>query len=66
MLSHNKKVERLLQAMAVVMKDEDDRLIRRLDDVINDRFAKTGRDGYAFDFVSACWSYRSMVQGKSW
>ena len=54
----NNKVKRLLDAMAIVMKDENPKLIKRLDDVINDK-----RDGYKFDFTQCCKSYSYWVKG---
>ncbi len=54
----NSKVKRLLDAMAVVMKDQDPKVIEQLHKVINDK-----RDGYNFDFTKACNSYKCFVKG---
>ncbi len=56
----NKKVNRMLEAMAVVLKDEDENLINKLNEVINDN-----RDGYKFDLKVACNNYKVFVKGRS-
>ena len=57
----NTKVERLLDAMAIVLKDENPKLIAKLHEVINDK-----RDGYEFDFIAKVLNYKSFVKGKSY
>ncbi len=62
----NKKVNRMLQGMSVLMKDEDPKLIEAMDNLINDRFVNEGTDGYPFDFKASCEAYQRMVKGKSY
>lgn len=57
----NTKVERLLDAMAIVLKDENLKLIEKMHEVINDK-----KDGYQYDFISACASNRTWIHGKSY
>jgi len=52
MKSHNTKVNRLLSALAVELKDLPDEKI----ELINDE-----RDGYDFDFVSEVRSFRRLL-----
>ena len=62
----NTKVKRVFEAMAVVLKDENPRLIKKLDNVINDRYAERSGDGYPYNFESACGGFKRLVKGKSW
>ncbi len=55
-ISKNTKVNRLLEAMAVILHDNSDITIKELHAVINDE-----RDGYNFDFIAACNSYRNLL-----
>ena len=47
--------------MAIVVKDEDQRLIKAMDKVITDK-----RDGYDYDFFAMAASERITVLGKSY
>ena len=57
----NTKVKRMLNALAIVLKDENVNLIEAMDKVINDK-----RDGYSFDFATACTYCRALIKGKSY
>jgi hypothetical protein len=59
MISNNTKVERLLRALAVELKDLSDDKIKKIHDMINDN-----SDGYNFDFVSEVNSIRYFVIGN--
>jgi hypothetical protein len=61
MKTKNTKVERMLQALSIVVKDENKNLIKAMNSVIAD-----GRDGYDYDFVSMAESSRITVKGKSY
>ena len=52
----NKKTKRLLDAIAVTMYDQDDRLIKLLHKVIAD-----GKDGYPYDFIATVNSFRVLL-----
>ncbi len=68
----NTKVERLLERLAVLVKDEKPILIEAMDDLINDRIQRSNYivtlpgDGYPFDFKGAAASYKRLVVGKSY
>jgi hypothetical protein len=51
----NRRVERLLSALAVVMVDERPDLLIKVHDVINDK-----KDGYPYDFKAQVESFRSF------
>ena len=51
----NRKVERMLSALAVVLVDERPDLIIKVHDVINDK-----RDGYPYNFKAQVESFRSF------
>lgn len=57
----NPKVKRLLDTLAIVMKDEDPRLIQKIHDVINDEV-----DGYEHNFKQVCHASHIMILGKSY
>ena len=57
----NQKVKRLLDSIAIVMKDEDRRLLDKVHAVICDEL-----DGYDYDFISACLTARNFIKGKSY
>ena len=65
MLTKNSKVERMLQAMAVVLKDENSVLIKKLHKVIRDEY-NINPDGYSYNFVAMCENYKSIVKGRSY
>ena len=56
----NSKVERLLNVMALILKDEKPELIKKLDEAIKD---KISGDGYPFNFIAACHSCKNLVKG---
>ena len=56
----NTKVERMLQAIAIVTKDEPLILIKAIHDVINDE------DGYCFDFIGECNVNKQLIKGRSY
>ncbi len=60
-LSKNTKVDRMLSALAIVVKDEKLSLIMAMDRVIND-----DQDGYGFNFTDTAVNARTWVQGKSY
>jgi len=67
----NNKVLRMLDAMAVLCKDEDPKFIKAMDDLINDRHSAYAekyylQDGYEFDFVAKCESFKRIVKGRSY
>ena len=53
----NKKVNRLLSAIALRLKDLPDSTIIELHDIINDK-----RDGYDYDFKMAVENYRLFTK----
>ena len=55
----NQKVARMLNALAIVLKDERQSLINAVHEVVNDK-----RDGYDFDFKAAAENMRHFVKGK--
>lgn len=57
----NKKVIRMLQSIAIVMINEDSKLIKKIHEVINDE-----RDGYKFDFIGAVHNAKCLIKGKSY
>jgi len=61
MKTKNSKVERMLQALSIVVKDENKELITAMGIVIADE-----RDGYNYDFNSMAESHRITVLGKSY
>lgn len=67
MITKNKKVERLLAALAVVVKDEEDELIKKMHDVIRDNKPPAKLcDGYDYNFIAMVNGVRTMVKGKSY
>ena len=64
----NNKVFRMLEAMAVLCKDEDPKFIKKMDDLINDRNCEPYylQDGYDFGFVATCAGFKRIVKGKSY
>lgn len=58
MISTNSKVNRMLAALAIELRNLPDEKIKRIHDIINDK-----QDGYKFDFKATCESMRVFVQG---
>ena len=56
----NTKVKRMLDAIAIVMKDERPALIRAVHDVIADK-----RDGYPYNFMAVADSAKTFCKGSS-
>ena len=52
----NRKVERLLSALAVVLVDERPEIIIKVHNVINDK-----QSGYPFNFKATVESFRSLL-----
>lgn len=61
MKTKNTKVERMLQALSIVVKDESKELIAAMNTVIADE-----RDGYDYDFTGMAESHRITVHGRSY
>lgn len=61
MQTRNTKVNRMLGAMATVLKDENPKMIEALHAVIND-----ARDGYEFDFIRAVENCKPWIHGASY
>lgn len=57
--SKNTKVNRLLGALAVELREQSDATILNIHNIINDE-----RDGYDFDFVTAVNAYRQFVEPR--
>ncbi len=60
MKTKNTKVERMLGALSIVVKDENKKMLKAMAEVISDE-----RDGYDYDFEAMAESNRIFVQGKS-
>jgi hypothetical protein len=60
MKATNKKVERLLKALAIVCKDERNELINKISEVITD-----DKDGYIYNFKIMVNEARTFVKGRS-
>jgi hypothetical protein len=54
----NSKTKRLLDAIAIVLKDERPRLIEAVHKVVTDK-----RDGYPYDFKLTVENYKHFIQG---
>lgn len=61
MKTKNSKVERMLRALSIVMKDESKALIQAMQTVITDE-----RDGYDYNFLQMAESSQITVLGKSY
>jgi hypothetical protein len=59
MKSVNKKVNRTLSTIALIVKDLPDSKIQEIHDAINDN-----RDGYDYNFKQAVEHYKAFVQGQ--
>ena len=57
----NTKVKRMLEALSIVVKDENKKMINAMSEVIADE-----RDGYDYDFSVMAESHRITVKGKSY